>query len=153
VPIIVIIWILLSIFTIVLLSSTTYGRKLYLLGASNKVALLSGINVPVIKTIAYALSGALAALAGMIMAGYTQNAFLGIGDKYVMWSITAVVIGGTSLSGGKGGYVGTIAGAIILVLMESLLTIVNVPDAGRKIAGGLIILVMITIYFRKPRNK
>jgi len=152
IPIVVIIWIVSSILTIILLSSTTYGRNLYLTGASNKVARLSGVNVPIVTTIAYALSGVLAVLAGAFMAGYTLNAFLGIGDEYVMWSITAVVIGGTSLSGGKGGYIGTIAGAIILVLMESLLTIVNVPDAGRQIVGGLIILIMITIYFRKPKN-
>jgi ribose transport system permease protein len=152
IPIVVVIWLGLSILTVILLSSTTYGRNLYLTGTSDKVAHLSGINVPVIKIIAYALSGCLAVLAGAFMAGYTLNAFLGIGDPYVMWSITAVVIGGTSLSGGKGGYIGTIAGAIILVLLESILTIVNVPDAGRKIAGGLIILIMITIYFRKPRN-
>jgi len=152
IPIIVIIWVLLSIFTIVMLASTTYGRKLYLTGASNKVAHLSGINVMWITIMAYALSGAFAVLAGVFMAGYTQTAFLGIGNEYIMWSITAVVIGGTSLNGGKGGYVGTIAGAIILVLMESLLTVVHVPEAGRKIAGGLIILIMITIYFRKPRN-
>ena len=152
IPIVVIIWIVSSILTIILLSSTTYGRNLYLTGASNKVARLSGVNVPIVTTIAYAFSGVLAVLAGAFMAGYTLNAFLGIGDEYVMWSITAVVIGGTSLSGGKGGYIGTIAGAIILVLMESLLTIVNVPDAGRQIVGGLIILIMITIYFRKPKN-
>lgn len=153
IPVIVLIWILLSILAVVMLGSTTYGRKLYLTGASNKVAHLSGINVPLITTTAYALSGALGVLAGLFMAGYTQNAYLGIGAPYIMWSITAVVIGGTSLSGGKGGYIGTIAGAIILVLMESLLTIVNVPDAGRQIAGGLIVLIMITIYFRTPRNR
>jgi ribose transport system permease protein len=152
-PIIGIIWIIASAFIIFLLSSTTYGRKLYLTGASNKVANLSGVNIPWIIILAYAMSGAFAALAGTFMAGYTQNAFLGIGDEYVIWSITAVVIGGTSLSGGKGGYIGTIAGALILVLMESILTIVSVPEAGRQIASGLIILIMITIYFRKPQNK
>lgn len=152
VPLVVIIWLVFSLVTVILLTSTNYGRRLFLTGASNKVAHLSGINVPIVTTIAYAISGVLAALAGAFMAGYTMNAFLGIGDEYTMWSITAVVIGGTSLTGGKGGYVGTIAGAIILVLLESLLTIVDVPDAGRQIVGGLIILIMITIYFRKPRN-
>jgi ribose transport system permease protein len=152
IPIVVVIWAILSILIILLLSSTTYGRNLYLAGASSKVARLSGVNVNLVTIIAYALSGVFAALAGSFMAGYTLNAFLGIGDEYTMWSITAVVIGGTSLSGGKGGYLGTIAGAIILVLLESLLVIVNVPDAGRKIAGGLIILIMITVYFRKSRN-
>lgn len=153
VPIIVIIWILFSIFTIVMLMRTTYGRKLYLTGASNKVAHFSGINVSWITIIAYALSGAFAILAGVFMAGYTQTAFLGIGNEYIMWSIAAVVVGGTSLSGGRGGYVGSIAGAIILVLMESLLTIVHVPEAGRQMVNGLVILIMITIYFRKPRTK
>jgi ribose transport system permease protein len=70
-----------------------------------------------------------------------------------MWSITAVVIGGTSLMGGKGSYLGTIAGAILLVLMESILTLVRVPEAGRRIATGLIILIMITIYFRKSSKR
>jgi ribose transport system permease protein len=153
IPIIVIIWLLICIFTIVMLGSTTYGRKLYLTGASNKVAHLSGINAPWITIIAYALSGFFAILTGAFMAGYTKTAYLGIGNNYIMWSIAAVVIGGTALTGGRGGYVGTIAGAIILVLLNSLLTIVYVPEAGRQIASGLIILIMITIYFRKPRNK
>ncbi|MEN6482550.1 MAG: ABC transporter permease [Anaerolineaceae bacterium] len=153
VPIIVVIWVVFSIITIIFLGSTVFGRKLYLTGASNKVAYLSGVNVPWVIVAAYALSGVFAILAGAFMAGYTQTAFLAIGDEYTMWSITAVVIGGTSLTGGKGGYIGTIAGAIILVLLESILTIVHVPDAGRQIANGLIILIMITIYFRKPRSK
>jgi ribose transport system permease protein len=153
IPIIVIIWLLICILTVVMLGSTTYGRKLYLTGASNKVAYLSGINTSWITIIAYALSGFFAILTGAFMAGYTKTAYLGIGNSYIMWSIAAVVIGGTALTGGRGGYVGTIAGAIILVLMNSLLTIVYVPEAGRQIASGLIILIMITIYFRKPRNK
>lgn len=153
VPIIVILWVVFSVITIILLGSTVFGRKLYLTGASTKVAYLSGVNVSWITVAAYALSGLFSILAGSFMAGYTQTAFLDIGNEYTMWSITAVVIGGTSLSGGKGGYFGTIAGAILLVLMESILTIVHVPDAGRQIANGLIILIMITIYFRRPRGK
>jgi ribose transport system permease protein len=149
IPIIVVIWLVLSILTIFLLKSTTFGRKLIYAGANAKAAELSGVNVPLVKTIAYASSGLSAVLAGIFMAGYTQTAFLGIGNEYVMWSITAVVIGGTSLTGGKGSYLGTIAGAILLVLLESILTLVRVPEAGRRIATGLIILIMITIYFRK----
>jgi len=87
------------------------------------------------------------------MAGYTHDAFFGIGDNYILWSIAAVVIGGTSLAGGKGGYVGTIAGAIILVLLESLLTVMRMPEAGRRIANGLIILILISIYFMGERRK
>jgi ribose transport system permease protein len=88
-------------------------------------------------------------LTGTLMAGYTDTAFLGIGNEYILWSITAVVIGGTSLTGGRGNYGGTIAGAILLVLIESLLTVVNMPEAGRRIATGLLILLMVSIYFRQ----
>lgn len=152
IPIIVILWLVFSTIIVLVLKNSAYGRKLYCTGANSKAGLLSGINTPLVTIIAYAISGLFAILAGVFMAGYTQTAFLGIGNEYVMWSITAAVIGGTSLSGGKGGYLGTMAGAIILVLMESILTVVHVPEAGRKIAGGLIILIMITIYFRKPRS-
>ena len=148
-PTIVVIWAALSAIVIALLGRSVYGRKLYYTGANVKAATLSGIRVRLVKIIAYSLSGACAVLSGALMAGYTRTAFLGIGNEYTMWSIAAVVIGGTSLTGGKGGYVGTIAGGIILVLLESLLTVMNMPEAGRKIADGLIILIMITIYFRK----
>ena len=149
IPIIVVIWLVLSITIIAILNLSVYGRKLIYTGANAKAANLSGMRVPLVKTVAYAISGVSAVLTGVFMAGYTQTAFLGIGNKYTLWSITAVVIGGTSLMGGKGGYIGTIAGAIILVLMESILTLLHIPEAGRRIAEGLIILIMITIYFRK----
>jgi ribose transport system permease protein len=149
IPTIVVIWAVLSACVIALLGSSVYGRKLYYTGANLKAATLSGIRVRFVKIIAYSLSGACAVLSGALMAGYTRTAFLGIGNEYTMWSIAAVVVGGTSLTGGKGGYVGTVAGAIILVLLESLLTVMNIPEAGRRIANGLIILIMITIYFRK----
>jgi ribose transport system permease protein len=152
IPAIVVTWAVLSALVIALLGRSVYGRKLYYAGANLKAAALSGIRVRLVKIIAYALGGACAVLSGTLMAGYTRDAFLGIGNEYTMWSIAAVVIGGTSLTGGKGGYVGTIAGAIILVLLESLLTVMNMPEAGRRIANGLIILIMISIYFRK-RNR
>lgn len=87
------------------------------------------------------------------MAGYTQTAFLGIGNEYILWSIAAVVIGGTSLTGGRGGYFGTIAGAIILILLESILTVMRIPEAGRRIANGAIILILISIYYSQKRQK
>jgi ribose transport system permease protein len=149
VPWVVLVWASLSAVVVVLLLRSVFGRKLYYTGANEKAAMLSGVHVRRVKVTAYALSGATAILCGALMAGYTRTAFLGIGDEYTMWSIAAVVIGGSSLAGGKGGYVGTIAGAIILALLESLLTVMNIPEAGRRIARGMIILIMIAIYFRK----
>lgn len=152
VPVIVIVWAILSALFILFLRSTALGRKVYYVGANARAAYLSGVKVNSAIIFAYAISGVSATLTGALMAGYTQTAFLGIGTEYILWSITAVVIGGTALTGGKGGYLGTIAGSILLVLLESLLTVIRMPEAGRKIATGIIILIMITIYFR-PRSQ
>jgi ribose transport system permease protein len=149
IPLIILIWVLLSVFFILLLNSSTFGRKIYYTGANEKAAFLSGIKTNLIKILAYSISGATSSLTGALMAGYTVTAFLDVGNVYIMWSITAVVIGGTFLTGGKGGYFGTIAGCIILVLLESILTIVQIPEAGRIMANGLLILILISIYFKK----
>jgi len=149
ISLIILIWAVLSVFFILLLNSFTFGRKIYYIGANEKAAFLSGIKTNLIKTLAYSISGATSSLTGALMAGYTVTAFLGIGNEYILWSITAVVIGGTSLTGGKGGYLGTIAGCILLVLIESILTVAQIPEAGRRIANGLLILILISIYFKK----
>ncbi|PID57785.1 ABC transporter [candidate division KSB3 bacterium] len=151
-PVIVMIWMFLSGLCILFLDYTTFGRRIYYTGANERAAFLSGTHVHVVKITVYAISGACSALSGALMAGYTQTAFLGIGNEYTMWSITAVVIGGTSLTGGKGSYIGSIAGSIILILLESLLTVMNIPEAGRTISNGIIILVMISIYFRQHQQ-
>lgn len=148
-PMIIIVWIILSFLTILLLNFSVLGRKIYYIGANEKAALMSGIRTKLLKTVVYSISGGTAALTGTLMAGYTQTAFLGIGNEYIMWSIATVVIGGTSITGGKGGYLGTIAGAILFILLESLLTIVNIPEAGRRIANGAIILILVNIYLKQ----
>jgi ribose transport system permease protein len=153
IPIVVIIWIVLGVFIIFFLRLSTFGRKLYYVGANARAAFMSGVRVNRVKTLAYSISGATACLTGALMAGYTHTAFLGIGNEYTLWSITAVVIGGTALTGGKGGYLGTMAGAVILVLLESILTVMKMPEAGRRIATGVIILVMISIYFRRRMQR
>jgi ribose transport system permease protein len=153
VPIVVLIWLAIGLFVHVYLRRSVFGRKLYYVGANQKAAFLSGVRIKGVKTLAYVLGGATATLSGALMAGYTHTAFLGIGNEYTLWSITSVVIGGTALTGGKGVYLGTMAGAVILVLLESLLTILRMPEAGRRIANGLIILVMISVYFRRRNSK
>jgi ribose transport system permease protein len=153
IPIVVIIWIVLGIFIIFFMRSSTFGRKIYYVGASERAAFMSGVRVKLVKAIAYSISGATACLTGALMAGYTHTAFLGIGNEYTLWSITAVVIGGTALTGGKGGYLGTMAGAVILVLLESILTVMKMPEAGRRIATGVIILIMVSIYFSRRMQR
>lgn len=145
-PIMVLIWIILSLLTVCFLNFSVFGRKIYYIGSNEKAAYMSGIKTNKIKAIAYSISGVSAIFTGCLMAGYTETAFLGIGEPYIMWSITAVVIGGTSLQGGIGGYINTVAGAIIVVLLESLLVILNISEAGRGVANGIIILVLMGIH-------
>lgn len=150
-PMIIIIWLILSFFTILLLNFSIFGRRVYYIGANERAALFSGIKTNQLKSIIYSISGGTAALTGVLMAGYTHTAFLGIGNEYVIWSIATVVIGGTSLAGGKGGYIGTMAGAIIFVLLESILTVMNISEAGRRIANGAIILLLVSIYYSQEK--
>ncbi|MDR3231056.1 MAG: ABC transporter permease [Synergistaceae bacterium] len=151
-PVTVWLWLALSIVVVIVLRRTTFGRKIYCVGAGETAALFSGIDVNSVRIRCYAISGVTAMLVGVMMAGYTETAFLGIGTEYTLSSITAVVIGGTSMAGGRGSYTGTVLGAILLVLIESLLTVMNIQEAGKKIVGGLVILAIITLYYRAEKR-
>jgi ribose transport system permease protein len=96
----------------------------------------------------YALSGLLAAFGGFVILGYTSSVFLTLGDSYTLPSIAAVVVGGTLISGGVGGYAGTMAGAVLLTIVQSLLITLGLPEFGRQIVYGLILLVLISAYGR-----
>lgn len=144
----VFVWLFLIAVVLILLAKTTFGRKLYALGNNTTVSHLSGIkNKRVIITV-YALSGLFAVLAGTMLTGYSGLSYLGMGDMYLLPSIAAVVIGGTAILGGKGGYVGTIAGAIIIYILMTILTILDLKDAGRQIIYGLVILFVLFLYGR-----
>lgn len=153
IPIVVAVWFLLAAVTLILLARTNYGRRVYYVGANDRTAFLSGVRNRGVVLGAYVISGVASALTGTLMAGYTQTAFLGIGNEYTLWSIAAVVVGGTSLAGGKGGYLGTFLGAIILALLESVLTVVRMPEAGRQVANGLIIVLMIAVHYSRARRR
>lgn len=151
-PSIVWVWLILTVVTLLFLKRTVVGRKIYHLGMNATAAKYTGIRTRGLRTLVYTLSGALSAFTGFLLAGNTSRAFLESGTEYTMWSITAVVIGGTAMTGGKGGYLGTAAGAIIIIMLEGILTVVKMPEAGRKMANGIIVLVMIMIYYRKKKN-
>jgi len=145
VPVVLGIWTLLAIAATILLSKTTFGRYLFALGTSPTVAEYSG--VPILRTIvlSYALSGFTAALVGMLLAGYSGQAYLGMGDPYLFTSIAAVAIGGTSIMGGSGHYVGTIAGAFLLTILTSLLPALNLSSGALQVLYGLAILVSVSV--------
>ncbi len=148
-PINFLLWIIITGIAIFFLQGTTYGRKIFAIGTNELAAHASGLNVSSTKILTYGISGLTAAFAGAILAGYTQTGYLGIGNEYILSSIATVVIGGTSIMGGEGGLIGTFIGAIILMVIKSLLTVLKMPEAGRKIVEGVVILILIIVYVKK----
>lgn len=150
---IVIIWLALAAAAIIVQKMTPYGRRVYGVGINEQAARFSGINTGAVTFSVYILSAMIAALAGFFLVGYTGTSFLDVGTPYNTTTIAAVVIGGTAITGGKGGYVGTLAGAVIMTVLNDFLTIVNIPEAGRQIAQGLIILALVFVYSRNKKNR
>jgi ribose transport system permease protein len=151
VPWALIFWALFSAALIVLLRRTVYGKRLYAIGNNVKAAYLSGVPARRVIVATYTLCGLCAGLGGFMLTGYSQQSYLGMGDFYVLPAIAAVVIGGTSILGGSGGYTGTIAGAITVVLLQNVLQIVGIAPAGQQILYGVIILMMLFVYGRNAR--
>jgi ribose transport system permease protein len=150
-PGIVFIWIAIGATLTLLLRRTTFGFNVYAIGANETAAALAGVPVRRTRTLLFGLSGFFSGLTGILLLGYTGNVFIGAGDQYMLPSIIAVVIGGTSLAGGSGGYVGTMAGAIVLILLQSILTTLNIPPFGRQIIFGLTLLGLMLLYGRQRR--
>lgn len=146
-------WAILAVFMVFLLARTVFGRNVYAVGENQLAARYSG--VPVTKTLltVYAVSGILAALTGLLLVGYTKTSYMGAGTDYQMNSIAVVVIGGTLLSGGRGGYLGTIGGTLILAVLLNALNIINVPTFGREIIRGLIIIAILIVYGIQKKEK
>ncbi len=145
IPVVLGIWILLAAGATILLSRTAFGRYLYALGTNATVAEYSG--VPTLRTVvlSYTLSGFTAALVGMLLTGYSGQAYLGMGDPYLFTSIAAVAIGGTSIMGGSGHYLGTIAGALLLTILTALLPALNLSNGALQIVYGIVILVTVSM--------
>ena len=145
-PPLVLLWLGLAILTIVVLKCTPFGRRIYAVGANETAARFSGVNTNKVIFAVYIISAVCAALAGYLLVGYTGTSYLDAGVSYHTKSVAAVVIGGTSVQGGRGNYLGTIAGAISFVVLEDFLVILNMSEAGRNIALGILIIAMILLY-------
>jgi len=153
VPYVLVIWAAAAAAVIVLLHRTSWGRWVYALGNSPRAATYSGVRVPWVLTSVYLASGALSGLAGLLLAGYTRTSYLNIGEPYQLNSIAAVVVGGSSILGGSGSYVGTIAGCVIMVLVQSILPILSIPEAGRRIVSGALVLGLLLLYGRERARR
>jgi ribose transport system permease protein len=149
VPIPVFIWAAVGVLVTFVLQRTPMGRYVYAIGNRQAAVFLSGVNDRLVLVASFAFCSMLAALAGLLIAGYSSKAFQAMGDSYLLPSIAAVVIGGANILGGSGRFSGTVAGTILIVLLQSVLSVMQMPEAGRQIIYGVVIVAMLLLYGRE----
>jgi ribose transport system permease protein len=143
VPVAALFWgVLIAIVTVVLAFST-FGRRVYAVGNNPVAARLSGVNVAATLVALYVISAVTSALAGWVLAGYLGQAYSDMGDPYLFISITAVLVGGASMMGGSGNYLGTVAGVLILTILGGLLAIMNLGSGWLRIIYGAIVFLAV----------
>ena len=130
------------------LRRTGYGRLLFAIGDNPVAARLSGARSWQVILVLYVISALLAGIAGLVLTGATNTASVSLADSLVLPSVAAAVIGGTSIMGGRGGFGGTIIGALILTVLSALLTVLGLPEPTRQIVFGAIIVAVAAAYTR-----
>jgi ribose transport system permease protein len=141
--------VLLAVMTLVL-ERTPFGRRLYAVGSNPQAAPYALISPRAIWTATYALSALFAAIAGVLLLGFTGSAYGDVGQPYLFQTIAAVVIGGTTLVGGRGSLIGTAAGALVLTEINTLLIGLGLSPAMVEAALGMLIVVLVSLYGREP---
>jgi ribose/xylose/arabinose/galactoside ABC-type transport system permease subunit len=149
VPINIIALALLTVILGIVLYLTYFGRKLYLVGGNPRAAYLAGINSTTIIILAYIVCSIVASIAGLFLVGYVGSVDNWVGRYYELDSIAAVVMGGASFKGGKGGLFGTLAGVLVLIVIINLVLLLGLPIHFQLIVKGLIIIAATSIYLTK----
>lgn len=141
-----IIWMLIAfVILYIILKHSTFGRHVYAVGSNEEATRLSGINTSKVKIMVYSISGLLAALSGIILTSRLNSAQATAGMSYELDAIAAVVLGGTSLSGGKGWIVGTLIGAMIIGVLDNGLNLLNVSSFYQQVVKGGVILIAVLL--------
>ena len=141
-----------ALFIWFLTKRTGYGRLLYAIGDNEGAARLSGVRVTYVLIVLYVISALLAGVAGLLYVGLIKATTLSLAVPLMLPSVAAAVIGGTSIFGGRGGYAGTIVGALILGVLGTLLTVLRMPEGVRGMLFGGIILLVTALYVRVTRE-
>jgi ribose transport system permease protein len=149
VPNAVVLMLLLYAVAHVMMTQTAFGRHLYAVGGNAEAALVSGVPVKRVTVMAYALCGLLAGLGGVVMASQLKSGSGTFGAKYELYAIAAAVVGGTSLSGGRGTMPGTLIGAFIIAVIQNGMNLTNVESNTQNIVLGLVILAAVAMERRK----
>jgi ribose transport system permease protein len=148
IPLDVFLWLPIAALVLVTLRQTGFGRLLYAIGDNREACRLSGVRVWRLLLIDYIICAVLASLAGFVLVGHTNSADLSLAATYLLPSIAAVIIGGTSIFGGRGGYSGSIVGALILTVLDGLLTLLDSPEPIKQVLYGAIIFTLAAVYSR-----
>jgi ribose transport system permease protein len=148
IPLDLFLWLPIAALVLITLQRTGFGRLLYAIGDNREGCRLAGVRVWRLLFIDYVICALLASLAGFVLVGHTNSADLSLASTYLLPSIAAVIIGGTSIFGGSGGYSGTIIGALILTVLDGLLTLLDSPEPIKQILYGAIIFVLAAAYSR-----
>ncbi len=135
-----------TLVALVLLHLTAFGRAVYAIGNNPRAAFLSGVPIGLVQVATYALCSLCASITGLLLLGRTGYSSKTAGDPYQLMSIAAVVIGGTSILGGRGKFVGTVGGALVLTILVNILTVENIPESGRMVVQGMLILGLLIAY-------
>jgi len=151
IPVAIFVWLAVSIVIAIVLRRTGFGRSIYATGNREGAAYLSGIRTRAVVIGAFVMSGICAGIAGVLLAGYSAKAYQGMGDAFLLPAIAAVVLGGTRILGGQGRYIGTVVGVILIVLLNSVLSIMQMPEAGRQVIYGTVIISMLLVYGRTAK--
>ena len=135
-----------------ILKKTVFGRYIYAIGGNTEASELAGIPVKKIKLICFMISGVLASFTALILASRLNSGQPGAGDGFEFNVVSAVVLGGVSLNGGKGNLSGAVLGVLILAVLTNILTLLNVSSFYQQIARGVVILIAVYLDERKRRS-
>lgn len=144
-PVAFFVWMAVTAAMALLLKQSGFGRYLSAIGYNEKATFLSGVSTPSVIFAAFAIAGLCSALGGVLLAGYANQAYQSMGDPFLLPTIAAVVIGGTSILGGRGSLIGTVGGVLFITLLTSILSVMQISDAWRNIIFGLIIITMLLL--------
>jgi ribose transport system permease protein len=153
IPFPVILMVIVFIILYVVLHKMAFGKSVYAIGGNEKAAYISGVKINKVKIIIYAISGVMASISGLIVTSRLSSAQPTAGASYEMDAIAAVVLGGTSLAGGKGRLVGTLIGALIIGALNNGLVTIGVNAFWQQVVKGAVILVAVLLDRFKSRNK
>jgi len=153
IPITMYIWMGLTIFAVIFLQYTKFGRMIYEVGGNPESARLSGINTSLVRVVSYIICGVMAAISGLVLLSRLGVGYPLSGKELQLDSIIAVVIGGTSLNGGRGNLLGTVAGVLILSSLNNIFNLIGISTFMQIVIKGLIIIIVVVLRAMNEKNQ